>query len=214
MERSGFKWVVGAGHPLKAAAAAWREVAPLLQIEELEISEDANFSFDLLPMEQLAQPQAASETTAFVAFGPQFMNFRRFELMAMLKERGLKLPPLIAPGAVVAKDVRVSENVWIDSGAIIGTDCKLGYNCFIGARSVIGAGCALGNSIWIDSGVVVGDGCAIGANSIVGRGIFLNDGLEVGRGCVVDLPGRYTRNVIDRSFICNDFDSVLVIVGK
>ena len=205
--------MVGAGHALEAAAAAWREVAPSLQIKAIEICGDANFTFDLSPLEQLAQSQAASEITAFVAFGPQFMNFRRFELMAMLKERGLKLPSLIAPGATVAADVRLAENVWVGAGAVIGTGCKIGYNTFIGARAVFGARCTVGNSSWIEPGVVVGDGCSVGANSIVGRGVILDDSLVIGRNCVVDRAGRYTSNIASKIFLRNDFDLPLIIVG-
>ena len=205
--------MVGAGHALEAAAAAWREVAPSLQIKAIEICGDANFTFDLSPLEQLAQSQAASEITAFVAFGPQFMNFRRFELMAMLKERGLKLPPLIAPGATVAADVRLAENVWVGAGAVVGAGCKIGYNTFIGARVALGARCAIGNSAWIESGVVAGNGCGVGANSIVGRGVILDDGIVVGRCCVVDRAGRYASNIASKTFLSGDFDSPLIIIG-
>jgi UDP-3-O-[3-hydroxymyristoyl] glucosamine N-acyltransferase len=213
MEKSVFKWVVGTGLPLSAAVAAWREIAPEARVEALEIAEDGNYAFDLSPLDRMATVATDVAVTGFVALGNQFMNFRRFELMAALKERGLKLPPLIGRGAVVAADAAVGENSWIGAGAVLGAGTKIGYNCVIGARVILGYGCTAGNSVWIDSGAIIGDQCRIGAHSIIGRAVLLDDRLEIGKSSVVDQPGRYSSNIAAKTFICGDFDVPLTIVG-
>lgn len=214
METSDFKWVVGAGAPLSAAMAAWRDIAPSMHVESLEIVEDGSYTFDLSPLDRMAAETRDVAVTGFVALGSQFMNYRRFELMAALKERGLKLPPLIARGAIVAADAAVGENSWIGAGAVIGTAAKIGYNCVIGARAMLGHGAVVGNSCWIDAGAMIGDHCRIGAHSIVGRAVMLDDHLEIGKCSVVDRPGRYTSSIAAKTFIRDDFDTPLVIVGS
>lgn len=213
METSGFKWVVGAGAPLSAALAAWRDVAPGVRVEVLEIVEDGSHTFDLSPLDRMVAASPGVPVTGFVALDNRFMNFRRFELMAALKERGLSLPPLIGPGAVVAADATVGENSWIGAGAVLGAGTKIGYNCVIGARVILGHGCVAGNSAWIDAGAIVGDHCRIGAHSIVGRAVLLDDRLEIGKSSVVDQPGCYTGNIAAKTFICGDFDAPIIIIG-
>ena len=212
MQTSGFKWVVGAGTALAAAVAGWREVAPGLHVEVLEISEDGNYAFDLSPLDRMAAAPAG-EVSGFVALGAQFMNFRRFELMAALKERGLKLPPLICRGALVAPDASVGENSWIGAGAVVAAGAKVGYNCFIGARAILGQRAEAGNSSWIDMGAIVGDDCKVGANSIIGRAVLLDDGVKVGRSSIVDRPGSYARDIAAKTFISSGFDEPVIIVG-
>jgi NDP-sugar pyrophosphorylase family protein len=214
MDRSGFKWVVGSGSALPAAVAKWREVAPHLELKSLEINDDKNFTFDLSPLEKMVDRNNAESVSAFVALGPQFMNFRRFELFALLKERGMKLPPLIEPGAIVANDVQLSENVWIGAGAVIGSGCKIGYNCFIGAHATVCYGCNLGNSAWIESGVILGEHCLIGSNSIIRKGVILNDGVQIGKGCEIQALGHFVKNIPSNTYIRNDFDENIVIVGR
>jgi carbonic anhydrase/acetyltransferase-like protein (isoleucine patch superfamily) len=213
METSGCKWVVGSGAPLAAALAAWREIAPATRVDALEIVEDGNYVFDLSSLDRMVATSSGMTVTAFVALGAQFMNFRRFELMAALKERGLKLPPLISPGAIVAADATVGENSWIGAGVVLGAGTKIGYNCVIGARAILGLRCVAGNSTWIDAGAILGDDCRIGANAIVGRAVMLDDGVEIGKSSVVDQPGRYTRNIAAKTFIRGDFDEPVIIVG-
>lgn len=211
MDASAYKLVIGRGRLLAAAAAIWRELLPDARVEAVEIAEDADYTFDLSPLEAVARAGAGG--SAFVALGPQFLNFRRFELMAALKERGLRTPPLVEPGARVAADAVVGECAWVGAGAVVGPGARIGYASHVGAGTLIGAGSTIGNSVWIERGVIVGDDCRVGNNSIVGRGVVLDDGVEVGRLCVLDRPARHDRDVPARTFIRQDFDQPLVIVG-
>ena len=211
MDASGYKLIIGRGRLLAAAAAAWRELLPGARVEVVEIVEDANYSFDLTPLD--AVTRAGAGGSAFVALGPQFLNFRRFELMAVLKERGLRTPPLIEPGARVSADAVVGDCSWIGAGAFLGAGARIGYASYIGAGCLVGAGSAIGNSVWVERGVIVGDECRVGNNTILGRGVILDDGVEVGRLCVLDRPARHDRDVVPRTFIRQDFDQPLFIVG-
>jgi len=213
MEPSSYKWIVGSGPLLAAAAAAWGERMPHASIGTIEVSQDAGFAFDLGALDRINSLGPDAGASAFVAIGSQFMNFRRFELMALLKERGFKLPALVCRGALVAADVSLPENSWVGAGAILGAGSRIGYNTFIGAGVIAGEACVLGNSVWLEAGVQLGRGSKVGANTIIGRGVILEDGIEVGKGSVVDIPGRYAREVPARTFLNPDFDEPVVVVG-
>lgn len=210
MEASPSKWIVGAEPFLGAAQAAWRALAPDTPIVALAVGQDAAYAFDLSGLEAMSADAGAS---AFVAFGPQFLNLRRFELMGLLKERGLSLPPLVTSGAMLVDGVRPGENSWIGAGAILGAGTRVGFNCFVGAGVLIGEGGVLGNSCWIEAGAVLGRGCKVGANAIIGRGVILDDGAEVGRGSVLTVPGHHGRGIPARTFVTPEFDEPVVVVG-
>lgn len=214
MNASHCKWIIGAEPFAAAAAAAWRALLPGLDVRTLVVGQGANYDFDLSPLDALGTAKEAGEVSGFVAFGPQFLNLRRFELMGLAKERGLRLPALVAPGALVAGDVAMAENTWIAAGAIVGAGTRIGFNAYVGTGAIIGEGSSLGNSCWIESGAVLGRGCKVGANALVGRGVILDDGVEVGKSAAIAVPGRRSTAVPARTFIDPAFDEAVVVVGS
>lgn len=213
MNASHCKWIIGAEPFVGAAVAAWRTLLPGLEVRTLVVGQGANYDFDLSPLEALGTGADSGEVSGFVAFGPQFLNLRRFELMGLAKERGLRLPALVALGALVAGDIALPENTWIAAGAIVGAGTRIGFNAHVGAGAIVGEGTVLGNSCWIESGAVLGRGCKVGANALVGRGVILEDGVEVGKSAVIAVPGRRSTAVPARTFIDPAFDEAVVVVG-
>ena len=213
MEQSTFKWIIGSAPFLASAVDEWRELVPEQRVEAIEIVQNEVHEFDFTSIGKFENEHGKLQGTAFAAFGPQFMNFRRLELMGALKERGLKLPPLISPGAQVSLSASIGENTWIGSGAVVAAGTSVGYNSYVGAGAIIGAHCTIGNSTWIEAGTIIGRNCKIGAFSQLGYGVILIDGIEVGKQCEIGKAGRYWRNVASKTFIHPDFDEEMVIVG-
>lgn len=214
MDTSHCKWIIGAEPFVGAAAAAWRALIPGLEVRTALVGQGATYDFDLSSLDAVGTAPDARAVSGFVAFGPQFLNLRRFELMGLAKERGLRLPALAAPGALVAGDVTLAENTWIAAGAIVGAGTRIGFNAHVGAGTIVGEGSSLGNSCWIEAGAVLGRGCKVGANAMIGRGVILEDGIEVGRNAILTIPGRRAAPVAARSFLMPDFDTPVVIVGS
>lgn len=203
------KYVLGNGDYLHWALAAWAEVEPDIQIHALDIGQDKDYRFNLEPLASLDHTN--THATAFVAWGPQFLNFRRLELMGEIKGRGLKMPPLICRGAAIAAGVSVGENCVVGAGAIIGAGSKIGFNSVIGAGCILGAGVQVGSSAWIADGVHLGSQVKVGANATLGRGVIVDDGVNIGRQAVLDQPGRRSKHLSDKNFINNDFPDGITI---
>ncbi|QHI97961.1 hypothetical protein GT347_08115 [Xylophilus rhododendri] len=202
------KYVLGSGALLAWALAGWAEIEPQTQLHAIDIGQDKDYRFDLAAL-QGASPETA---TAFVAWGPQFLNFRRLELMGELKGRGFRLPPLVCRGALVASGVAVGENCSIGAGSIVGADSKIAFNTVIGAGCIVGTGVQIGASAWIADGVQIGAAARIGANATLGRGVILEDGIAIGKQAVLDLPGRRATPLADKTFITPAFPTAVTIV--
>ena len=203
------KYVVGAGVALERAVAAWQEALPEVQVRPVALTQDAAYAFDLSVLDALVRKDA----TAFVVWGVQFLNLRRFELMAALKARGLRMPPFIHRSAVVPRSAQVGENCWIGAGALLGEDVRLGYNSVVGAGANLDAGCEIGHSAWLAGGVQLGEGVRLGAHATLGAGVVVAEGVQIGQFCVLDKPGLWRRDLPARTFVQPGFDTPIETVG-
>lgn len=204
------KYVLGHGAELQWALAAWAEVEPETKLHPIEVGQDTDYRFNLDSLACI--DHANTNATAFVIWGPQFLNFRRLELMGEIKGRGLKMPPLICRGAYVAAGVTVGENCSIGAGTVIGAGSKIAFNSVIGAGCILGAGVQIASSAWIADGVQVGSQARIGANATLGRGVILDDGLSIGRQAVLDLPGIQTKSIPEKTFVNSAFPQKVIVV--
>jgi UDP-3-O-[3-hydroxymyristoyl] glucosamine N-acyltransferase len=204
------KYVIGVGPMLDWALLAWAEVAPALELRKITLQQDHSYAFDLSVLEAL-RPE---EGTAFVAMDHQFLNFRRFELMGLVKAKGFKMPPLVCRGAVVAATAKLGENSCIGAGALVGVGAEIGFNCVVGAGAQIGAGAKIGHSVWLAPGVLVGSACTVGAHTTLEMGVLVPDGLQVGKQCVLQKPGRLAADVAAKTFHLASFTDPVVVYGS
>jgi hypothetical protein len=168
------KIVIGEAPYLGRAMAEWAEREPDLCLTAIELKQNASRDFDFAPLADCDPKQA----TAFIAFGDQFLNLRRQELFAKMKNLGFALPPLIDRQAIVANDAAIAENVWIAKGAIIGAGVKIGIGSSIGTAAVIAPDCHIGEYAMIHDGARLGTGCKLGMFGTVGGQTILADHAE------------------------------------
>lgn len=204
------KYVLGSGERLHWALAAWAEIEPETTLRPVHISQDEVYRFNLDALTELGS--ARQKVTAFVAWGPQFLNFRRLELMSEIKGRGLKMPPLICRGALIAPDVVIGENCVVAAGTIVGTGSKIGFNTVIGAGCIVGAAVQIASSAWIADGVQIGSNVRIANNATLGRGVILEDGITIGKQALLDLPGKRISSLREKTFINAAFPTPVEVV--
>ncbi len=90
---------------------------------------------------------------------------------------------LVAPGAILTRDVRIGDGVIVNYGAKLGHDCQIGDDVF------------LGPGVILTGDVHVAEGAMIGAGAVVLPGVRIGSGATVGAGAVV------TRDTADRAVI-------------
>lgn len=203
------KYVIGCGDELARAVAAWRTVAPGLELTPLAL--------DLAGREAGIAAQLANissvDTTAFVAVDARYLNFLRLDVMGSLRLRGIALPALVEPGAVVGAGARIEDNCWIGAGAIIQPGSRIGFNSVVGAGAIVGHGATIGHSSWIDDGVVLGRDARIGSQVTLGLGVIVGHGRKIGKQSIIDKAGRIEADVAAKTFIHATHAQPLVIIG-
>jgi len=205
------KFVIGEGAQLDWVVAAWREAAPSLEIVAVALADGDEAAQDAAIETALAAADAGD--SAFVSVGPERLNLRRLELMALVKSRGLAMPPLICRGAVVAATASLSENCFVGAGAVIGAGCRIGYNSVIGAGALIGSGCDVGQSVYVDDGAQLGRAVNLAGHVTIGMGVLLAHGVKVGKFSIIDKPGSYQADIAARTFIHAGHARPIIVVG-
>ena len=203
------KHIIGCGDELARALAVWRVAEPAHDLHSLEIDPaggEAAIAAALAGVD-------FTDASAFVAVDARYLNGLRLDVMASLRMRGIAMPALVEPGALVAAGVRVQDNCWIGAGAILQHGCRIGFNTVIGAGAIVGSGASVGHSCWLDDGVVIGRGAQIGAQVTLGLGVVVGHGRQVGKLCIVDKPGRIEADIAAKTFIHATHANPVVIVG-
>jgi hypothetical protein len=212
------KHVIGHGPELARALAAWRSVAlssapaAALELRPLEIDPAAGQAALAAALDGLDGLDGEG-ASAFVALDARFLNGMRLDLMASLRLRGIAMPALVEPGALVAAGVRMDDNCWIGAGAIIQHGSRIGFNTVIGAGAIVGSDVTVGHSAWIEEGVVIGRGARIGAQVTLGLGVIVGHGRQIGKLSIVDKAGRIEHDIAARTFIHATHAQPIVIIG-
>jgi UDP-3-O-[3-hydroxymyristoyl] glucosamine N-acyltransferase len=189
--------------------AAWREVAPGIELHPVELDAKAGRA----ALEAALDGLDLLDATAFVAADAHFLNFRRMELVDVLRERCAPMPPLVERGAIVGAGVEIRDNCWIGAGAIIQPGSRIGANVVIGPGAIVGGFADIGASAFIDAGVTIGHGANIGQQVTLGLGVVIGHGVGIGELCVIDKPMRIDADVAAKTFIQASHAHPMVIVG-
>ena len=190
------KIVIGKEPWLSMALEDWKLAEPLTVLIPFEIKLDHNYLFDFPNLDAFSP----SEVTGFVAWGPEFLNFQRLELVGELKKRGFKLPPLIHPSAQISVTAKIQENVWIHALTCIGPNTLIEFNSCVSTGVKIGSNVIIQKSTWLDKNVIVEHCAEIGANSFLGNRVEVSNNVIVGRQVRIEEPVRLLKDQPDKTF--------------
>lgn len=190
------KVIVGQSPWLEQASEDWLLVYPDLSLTLIELKLNRSHCFDLSSLDQY-DPEFS---TGFVAWGPQFLNYQRMELMGEFKKRGFKMPALVHPSAQVSASANYQENVWIQAQAVIGPHVSLGLNSHVGIGARLGVKSQLGNHAWLGQDVRLGAGAKVGPNAVLGDEVIVGDTVIIGRQACIEKPCVILKNWSEKAF--------------
>lgn len=110
---------------------------------------------------------------------------RRLEVARELLARGIELPPLVSPAAVVNEEVVVGPGTVVCDGAVIAAGSRIGAACIINTGSVIDHDCRIGDGVHIAPGAVLCGDVAVGELAMIGAGATVIQGRRVSARCLV-----------------------------
>lgn len=122
----------------------------------------------------------------------------RVDLLASIGENAVIAPRalieknvVIGSGCVIGEDSHIGEGTKLSANVVVYPGCRIGRHCTIHAGTVIGAdgfGYAEENDAWVKipqiGKVVIGDSVEIGANTTIDRGAL--DDTVIGDGVIID----------------------------
>lgn len=191
-----FKIILGQSPWLELAAEDWHKFQPSLSLHLIDIKISNEYRFDINSINNFE----AQKYSAFVAWGPDFLNFQRMELMLEFKKRGFKMPYLINPTSQIARDVKLLENTWIQAYTVIGPKSVIGVNSIIGMGTRIGVQTQISNHVWLGQDVRIGNEAKIGSNSIIGNNVIITDCISIGKQVNIEFPLLIDENWPDKQF--------------
>ena len=102
-----------------------------------------------------------------------------------LLAKGLFLPTLIHPKAMVAETARIGCGSVVMAGAVINADAVIGRACIINTSSSVDHDCRVGDYCHISVGAHLAGTVAIGAHTWVGMGACVNNNLSICEQCTI-----------------------------
>lgn len=191
--------IVGAGGHAKvvadALAGAGRRVLGALD-PSFNRGERALCGLPLLGDDSWLEGRRPGSLEAAVGVGanPDVAPRRRIQLR--LKERGLRLPPVVAPSASVSLSATLGEGAQVLTRAVVHPEARVGEGAVVNTAAVVEHDVVMGAFSFAAPGAVLcgnvklGDGAFVGAAAVVLPGVSVGAGAVVGAGSVVlrDVP--------------------------
>lgn len=124
-------------------------------------------------------------------------NARRLELARELRERGIALPAIIHPSAIVAEDAVIGDGAVILARAVVQPGVRIGMASIVNTAAVIEHDCVLGDGAHVSPGACLGGEVQLGACAWIGIGAAVIQCLRIGAHAVVGAGAAVVAEVPD-----------------
>jgi sugar O-acyltransferase (sialic acid O-acetyltransferase NeuD family) len=119
----------------------------------------------------------------------------RLERARRIRARGLELPTLLHPHAVVADDVPVGAGTIIKGGAIVDPLVTIGELVLVGAGVTLAHGCEIQDGVRLSGGAQIAGWVKVERSAWIGVGATIKDRVTIGQGAVVGAGAVVVRDV-------------------
>lgn len=82
--------------------------------------------------------------------------------------------------AIIEKNVKLGENIFVGAGSYINVNSVINDNIFINNGCIVEHDNAIGSHCHLAPGVITGGGVTIGESTFIGLGAIINDHLQIG----------------------------------
>ena len=135
---------------------------------------------------------------AFISVGSVGDCSIRKRIDKELVKIGFKLPVIIHPRAIAAKDAEIGEGTFVAAGVVINPGTRIGRNAIINTSASIDHDCEIGDFAHIAPGVTLSGGVKIGSETHIGVGANIIQCVKIGIGCMIKAGALLTDNLGDR----------------
>jgi sugar O-acyltransferase (sialic acid O-acetyltransferase NeuD family) len=109
----------------------------------------------------------------------------RVSMLEKFGSMGFVFPAIVAPSAVVSRDIVLGEGAVILDGAVVQPGCRLGRAVIVNTSAVVDHDCILDDDVHVATGAVLSGGIRVAAGALVGAGASCRQGVRIGAGCTI-----------------------------
>ena len=138
-----------------------------------------------------------SDFNAVLGIGMTRPEAHRMRVLVAYEAAGVIFPALVAPGAIVHRDVALGDASVVFDGAVVVTGSQLGRGCIVNTNASVDHDCRLGDNVHVAPGATVCGGVTIGAHCLIGAGATLVHGIEVCSGVLIGAGTTVVRDITE-----------------
>jgi sugar O-acyltransferase (sialic acid O-acetyltransferase NeuD family) len=119
----------------------------------------------------------------------------RIAMQSLFRSRGMPVPVLAHPSAVVSPSAKVGEGTQILALANVGAESRLGEACIVNHRASVDHECVVGNGVHLAPGSTLCGCISVGNNVFIGAGAIVLPRVSIGPDSIVGAGAVVTRDV-------------------
>ncbi len=128
-------------------------------------------------------------------------NNLREQKTALLTSRGIVMPNLIHPTAVVSPSARIAAGCTVLANAVIHTNASVGMGCIVNTASIVEHDCVIGDFVNLSPKTAMAGHTKIGNKSFLGIGCTIIDAITVGKEAVIGAGAVVSRDVPEHAVV-------------
>ncbi|MHB1484513.1 MAG: acetyltransferase [Saccharofermentanales bacterium] len=132
---------------------------------------------------------------AFICVGSVGNPSLRVKLFARLKEIGFNIPKIIDPSAVVSKNAKIGNGVFVGKNAVVNIGVNIGDCAIINTSAVIEHDCFLEDFVHAAPGSVLCGDVHVGANTHIGAGSIVKQQVIIGEDTIIGMGSVVLRDI-------------------
>lgn len=166
-------------------------------VEREYLKRDSLFDVPVVALEDLPSLYAPAEHSFYAATVYTLGNKLRARLYQTLKGMGYAPASFISPRAMVWRNAKLGEHVFIFENNVVQPFTEIGDNVVLWSGNHIGHHSKIGSHCFISSHVVISGFCTVGEYTFMGVNATMGNNLNVGKKCTVGAAALILADVPD-----------------
>ena len=154
-------------------------------VEREYLKRDSLFGVPVVALEDIAEHYAPAEHSFYAANVYTQGNKLRERIYQTFKAAGYAPASFISPKAMVWRNAKIGEHVFIFENNVVQPFTEIGDNTVLWSGNHIGHHSKIGSHVFIASHVVISGFCTVGDYTFMGVNAAMGNNLNVGSRCTV-----------------------------
>lgn len=135
---------------------------------------------------------------AFITVGSVGNTKIRRKLYVLIKEYGMKIPTIIDPTAIIARDTKIQEGTYIGKRVVVNSGAAIGTCSIINTGAIVEHDCRIGDFSHISPGCTLCGQVVVGADSHIGAGSVVRQLVGIGKHTLIGAGSVVVKDISDK----------------